>query len=350
MTRVGAFLFLTRCLAGEVREIPGSVDWPRVVEIAGEQWMTLALYHELKDQAPMQALPPDLVEYFECLHEANESRNRAILAHISEIAVLLNGMGVEPLLLKGAGHLASGLYSDPAVRLLYDIDVFVPGERALELWRHLVAAGYRSARPEHRPEDSPEIEWPALVRPGRMAEVELHRSVEWNHMLGSPELYSWTQPVALRRGRARILDPTGRMIFTLAHAFVHHRAPFKAAAHWRDMYDAALLVRRYGEEIHWPRVAEAFQAAGESKALRQACEMWRRLFGEEMPCAAGRSFSLYWPRCLVNVAKPQLVAICGLLHDNFHQELTPALLRPSVLSRKIRFVARIYGRAPASFI
>lgn len=351
MTRAGAFLFVTRCLAGKIRKLPRSADWPRVVGIASEHWMTLALYREFKEKGLLIALPADLVEYFSFLHEANDFRNRAILEQVADIAVVLNEIGVEPLLLKGAANLASGLYDDPTVRLLYDIDIVVPGELALACWQRLISAGYRNARPEERPEDLPDCEWPPLVREGGVAELEVHRIVEWHHLLGSAALYAATEQATLPRGKARILDPTSRMIYTLAHAFVHHRERFQAKAHLRDLYDATLLLRRYGAEIDWARLLDAFESAGERNALRQALFMWRRMFGLNPPCAVRSSPAtwLYLPLCLLEVSKPQIAPLCEMLLRNIRlRELRQSFRRPSVGLRKIRFAAKIWTSAPAN--
>ncbi|MGA2882204.1 MAG: nucleotidyltransferase family protein [Bryobacteraceae bacterium] len=372
MNRLRAFRFLARCLAHDPDAGPGRarlaaeiasghIDWTCVIKIASEQWMTLALYWELDEKGLLNVLPEGLLEYFEYLHEANRTRNHAILDHTACIAVSLNEIGVEPLLLKGACNLASGLYQDPAARYLYDIDILVPASRALECWHRLISAGYRAPLGQDRLEDMPDREWPALVREGCTGELELHRAVEWHHMQGSPSLYTRSDPVALPRGRARILDPTGRMIFTLAHAFVHHRVRFQAAPHLRDLYDATLLLRRHGAEIDWPRVIDAFESAGEIDALGRAFLMWRRLFLQSPPCEIDPSTgsSLYWPRCLLGVAMPQVALICNLSAKNTEllkrslsrtpqgRELRRSLFRSPVLLRKIRSAVRICTGAPA---
>ncbi len=196
MNRKDAFLFLTRCLAPEDRganlagEIAaGRVCWERVVEIASEYWMTLVLYRELGEKHLLDLLPPndrnDLLEYFRAIHAANAARNRGLLAHAAEVVGMLNGIGVEPILLKGAAHLASGLYPDPAVRFMDDIDLLVPDDRALECWLLLLAAGYETCgKHRHkRAECLPREQWPTIRRPDREGELEIHRVVEWNHLL-----------------------------------------------------------------------------------------------------------------------------------------------------------------------
>ena len=366
MNRVDAFLFLARCLVpgdhpGPHRDklaeeiAAGRVSWERVIEIASEYWMTLALYRELGEKRLLGLLPGDLLEYFNFIHEGNSARNREILEPASELARLLNQIGVEPLLLKGVSHLASGLYPDPAVRFMYDIDILVPSDRALECWRLLISSGYRAA--EARVECMPHEPWPGLVRKGRTAELEMHHLSEWNHMLSSPSLYVDAEPVALGGGKARILSATSHMIFTLAHSYVHHQFRL-AAAPLRDLYDATLMLRQKDSEIAWQQVIDAFERGGRMGALRTACMMRRRLFSQSPPCAIDRPpwAWIYWQRSLLKIRKPRWGLVCDALAlyarrlriafsgtaegKRMRREFTP-----SVFVRKLRRAAPIWAAA-----
>jgi hypothetical protein len=367
MNRVDAFLFLARCLAPEDHPGPhrdklageisaGRVCWERVIEITSEYWMTLALYRELGEKRLLDLLPGDLLEYFNCIHEWNSARNREILEHASELTGLLNQIGVEPLLLKGVSHLASGLYPDLAVRFMSDIDILVPGDRALECWRLLVSSGYRTfaGRADARVECMPHMDWPGLVRKGRTGELEMHRPEEWNHMLGSSSLYVDAETVALGGGKARILSATSRMIFTIAHSFVQHQVRHEAGL-LRDLYDVTLLLRLKNSEIAWHQVIDAFDRAGQMEALRTACMMWRRLFSQSPPCAIDPSpwASIYWQRFLLKIRKPQWGAVCdalvlnarrlriGLSGTTEGKRIRKEFSTPSVLLRKLRTAAQL---------
>ena len=369
MNRVDAFLFLARCLTPEDHPGPhrdklageisaGRICWERVIEIASEYWVTLALYRELGEKRLLDLLPGGLLEYFNFIHEGNSARNREILEHAGELACLLNQIGVEPLLLKGVSHLASGLYPDRAVRFMYDIDILVPCDRALECWRLLVCSGYRTfaGRADARVECMPYESWPELVRKGRTGELEVHRLAEWNHMLGSPSLYSNPEPVALGGGKARILSATSCLIFTIAHSYVHHEVHLEAAP-LRDLYDATLLLRQRSSEIAWRQVIDAFDRGGQMGALRTACMMWRRLFSQSLPCAIGRPpwAWIYWQRCLLKIMNPRWGLVCDLLATNARllrsafsgttegKRIRKELSTPSVLLRKLRTAAQIGG-------
>jgi hypothetical protein len=369
MNRVDAFLFLARCLAAEDQSAPpgeklaeeisaGRVSWERVVEIASEYWMTLALYWELGEKRLLGLLPGDLIEYFKTIHEWNSARNREILAHAGELAGLLNQVGVEPLLLKGVSHLASGLYPDPAIRFMDDIDILVPSDRAPECWRFLLSSGYRTLAiyADFPVELIPDERWPPLRRTGRTGELEVHHLSEWHDMTGSPSLYADAAPVTLAGGKACILSATRHMIITLAHGFVQHRYRPEPVP-LRDLYDATLLSRQPGGGIAWTQVMEAFERGGQENALRTACMMWRRLFMHGPPCAMDppRGARIYWQRCLLKISHPRAWAVYYRLGRNIRQlrialsgttrgklarkEFTTA----SILRHKLRTVARFCG-------
>ena len=371
--RVDAFRVLIRCLAPAnpdqalAKDIgAGRISWERVVEIASEYWMTLILYRELGEKDLLHLLPPndrnDLLEYFQAIHDANLARNQGILAHAEQLAGMFNEIDVEPVLLKGVAHLASGLYADPAVRFMYDIDLLVPDERALECWRLLSAAGYRTLAKdrEKRPECMPQ-DWPALHHPDRAAEVEIHFRTEWKHLLGSPSLYTDARPLAWNGGKAWILNPTSRLIFTLGHSYVHDRLGRRADPAFRDLYDAMLLARSLDREIDWRLVMESFARAGEAESLRVAGMMWQRLLSQPTPWTVDppRLGWLYWQRCLLKVWNPMWLQIEDAVTANVRSVRT-ALSRtaegkqarrrfskPSILLRKLRTAAVLSaGREP----
>jgi hypothetical protein len=237
-----------------------------------------------------------------------------------------------------------------------DIDILVPGDRALECWRLLVSSGYRisRARPDTRVECMPHEAWPALVRKGRTGELDMHRLPEWDDMLSSPALYLDAEPVALGGGKARILSATGRMIFTIAHSFVHHDVSLQAAP-LRDLYDATLLLRQQDSEIAWHQVIDAFHRESQTEALRTACTMWRRLFSQSPPCAIDRPrwAWIYWQHCLLRIVKPRYGLVYDALALNAHlvriafsgategERIRKEFFTPSVLVRKLRTAAQL---------
>ncbi|MEI6785960.1 MAG: nucleotidyltransferase family protein, partial [Verrucomicrobiota bacterium] len=149
MTRYQAFRFLTRCLAlrpcdaGEVDRlkmeiVSGQVDWGKVVELASHHYMIVALVVAFREHQLAAVLSEEVLEYFEEIHGLSAARNQRIRDQVFEIARALNTIGVEPVLLKGAANLIAGLYSDPASRLMFDIDILVPEGRVGECFQKLL--------------------------------------------------------------------------------------------------------------------------------------------------------------------------------------------------------------------
>jgi len=90
----------------------------------------------------------------------------------------LTGAGVPYAVYKGAHLVQSGAYRDPAARIMDDVDVLVPFDRADAAWRALAAAGFEPWRewdPELTPEwlDAAAFRDPALP-PGMPRDVDLH--------------------------------------------------------------------------------------------------------------------------------------------------------------------------------
>lgn len=345
MTRVEAFFFLTKCLAPEdnTAELAAQIEanlisWERVVRLAGEHWLTPALYSELRRKRLHPLLPEDLIEYFEFIYNSNRERNENIRAHIAQIVRLLNRIGVEPLLLKGPSHLISGLYHDPATRMMSDIDIQVPADRAHDCWRRLLADGYRPTGPKARTlgDRMPEGEWPALIHPDRAAELEMHRPGERDDLMSDPSMALNSEPVDVEGARAQLLNPTNRIALALSHSWDRHQAQLKADIPLRDLCDAALIQHRHAPEIDW-------QAHARRPQIRAACAQLRRVFppGPPLTVRPPALAGLFWQRCLLKLEHP----FAGLIADRCllmfsrspdGHDARRSLLNPGLQFRKLR--------------
>jgi hypothetical protein len=240
--------------------------------------------------------------------------------------------------------------------MMDDIDILVPGDRAVECWRLLTSLGWMTA-PECRDWDvagMPFQQWPQLLHPRHIGVLEMHHVNEWPHMMGAIDWNRGAELCTVRGGRARVLSATNRMIFSLAHGYVHHASYFRAVVPLRDLYDAALLSATAGAEIAWPEVIAAFDQAGETAAFRAACWIGLRL-GQDLPCSPGPPprAAIYWQRCLLNIANPEMVRLQELLGINFGslrralgrsaegERIRREFTRPSVVFRKFRSAVRV---------
>ena len=101
-----------------------------LVALAGQHHLvTAALWPAVRGDASEARLDPDLAAYLEAVHALNLQRNLRMRSQAAELAEALNGVGVEPVFLKGVALLLLGLAPDPGRRLIGDIDVLVPADR-----------------------------------------------------------------------------------------------------------------------------------------------------------------------------------------------------------------------------
>jgi hypothetical protein len=158
-------------------------------------------------------------------------------------------------------------------------------------------------------------------------------------------------------GKARILNPTSRIIFTLAHAYVHELRGRRAGTPFRDLYDATLMTRSLDREIDWRRVKDTFDRAGEAEGLRVAGMMWRRLFSENPPGGIDppRWGRIYWQRCLLKIRSARWGIIGDHLAQNVRalgtafsgtaegKQMREEFSKPAALRRKLRTALRLYS-------
>ena len=327
MNRVQAFLFLGRCLARPMGPGPqtqtlreeltsGGVDWPKVIELASRHYVTPALYWALQEKGLLEALPDDLLEYLSAMHDLNRERNLRLVKQTGDIAGLLNKSGVEPLVLKGVGNLLAGLYGDPAVRFIGDLDILVPQDRLRDCVDALMAAGYApvaGAEPIADSHMAAYCHFTGLVCKGQAAPVDVHWAViypEDRYLLPPDEVRNEAKMIVLEGSKVRVPGALHRAVTSIAHAQLRHWAHWAGQVRMRDLYDLFLLTGETRAGVDWPRIVEKFRRAGYGNALRTALMMAERLFGLPMPDKVGPPFAARWRwyRAMMLVKYPWLHA------------------------------------------
>ena len=123
MTRAAAALHaLTSTLRGVSSN---AADWTAIIELANRTWLSPALYCSLVSSERLGELPADVRKYLSFIHARNRERNLRLHHQLLEAISALNGVGILPVLLKGA----AGLFTSPDAkigsRLMSDIDMGV---------------------------------------------------------------------------------------------------------------------------------------------------------------------------------------------------------------------------------
>jgi hypothetical protein len=299
MNRNEVFRLLCACLSFEspagpasesVREKlgSGSIDWEDLVEAASHHLVLPALYWELRRKQLLSSIPADLCQYPQMLHEANVARNRRMIALAIEITRRLNQLQVEPVLLKGVGNIVAGLYSEPGMRYVGDIDLLVPEERLSDCVKILQAAGCEIG------------DWSSdfhvrLLRKEEHVTVELHQKIvtgRFESLLNAEAVIRDSMPVIIGDAGALMPSAEHRIIHNVVHTQLLDDSYAQGRIRIRHLHDFVLLARTLGDEIDWRRIALLFERNHHLGALSGYILAGESLLGEPMrrevritPCA-----------------------------------------------------------------
>lgn len=178
------YYFLGKCLTlGEDQQLKekilptiskSSFSWEKFVQMGSNHLILPALFAKLRDAGLLPYLPNELLIHLEEIHSMNQARNKGYIQQVHWLVALFQKEGIHPVLLKGAGALIDELYTDPAERVISDIDCLVSEEhfdKAVEL---LKAEGYKS-QPFHPASLSMMHHYPSLHKHDEPARIEIHR-------------------------------------------------------------------------------------------------------------------------------------------------------------------------------
>lgn len=203
MTPSELYYFICKCLVMdddaqtkrlvETEVSSGNVSWEEFVWTGSSHLVLPALYSAFSRNGLLPLLPADLVDHLSAIYNINLHRNRQIIEQSHELIRLLNNEGIEPVFLKGVGHLLQNLYHDPGDRIMSDIDILIPEEDIQKAANALYYAGY--FHPEEFKDDDFENHHhlPGFEHKSYIAMVELHHSVfpvNYLNILSNTEIYS----------------------------------------------------------------------------------------------------------------------------------------------------------------
>src|SRR5262249_47539048 len=145
------------------------VSWELIIEVASFHYATATLAACFDSGTDV---PGDVRNYFEAALALNKERNEKILSTLARVAGLLNAIDIEPVLLKGTALLIEGIYPQPSMRILGDIDILIPRNRSAEACAALKAVGYDTNWSAVSPPTHHHL--PMLLDPETGTGVELH--------------------------------------------------------------------------------------------------------------------------------------------------------------------------------
>ena len=299
MTKFDYLVFLCRLLApggddqteamtGEMRQVRNF--WPELIQVAGESYMAAAVHQALVRKQLLEEVPEDVADYFQAVAALNGERNMALRRQAVEVCRILNHAGIEPVLLKGMANLVSGVYDDPSMRIMNDVDILAPEEKMDEAVELMRQNGY-SAMEDKLPGRH---HYPPMAHPQKKGVVELHTRVAaaYDTILSAEDMRDNSEIHKEDGARMRIPSPTFRVVHNIVHMQLSHgmNHPMYAS----QLLDLVHIATRYPEEVDWDFVHDRFVRGGRMGALKVYLNMMSRLFGPpsgvRVPPARARMF------------------------------------------------------------
>jgi hypothetical protein len=328
--------FLTACLSTNPKG--GSHDWEGLIAAAAGEFLLPALHHRMDETALHP--PPEIADFLAEVENLNAGRNARILEEARAITSLLNGIGIEPVALKGAAFLLDGVYPRPGCRYLADLDLLVPhfqldaAANALQRDGYQLDARDAMARFRHH---YPQLQRPRQSDGSGSAPLELHHSLGHGvsrKLLSGEDMLrdsSLIEPKGWSGARIRVPSPEHLVTHLILHSQLHHTYSERIWPPLRAMYDLAVLNRHYGSRLDWDSVRQRFRACGREPTLLLHLLQANKTLGVPLP----------FPFELGVIARARWARRQALHRWPALRFADPIYLAFSTLSRRLRFLKSI---------
>jgi Uncharacterised nucleotidyltransferase len=256
------------------------IRWSEVSALASELHVAESLWCSVRD-AP-DALPAGVADELDQQYAANTLRNARLRDQLLQAVRVLNGVGIVPLLFRGALSLVDG--SPPALgdRWMMDLDMLISPESLPVAVEALGTIRYRpeAGRPFLRPNSLP------VIRARSAGVIELHVS------LGSPPIPSllptslaWSESTELTvaGGRVQALAPTHQLLGNVLHSAVEDRNHAIGGLPLRQLLTLSRLARVHGSAIQWGAIRALTETHGLSREFEDHLWLAHRLTGMPLP-------------------------------------------------------------------
>ncbi|WP_370390783.1 nucleotidyltransferase family protein [uncultured Winogradskyella sp.] len=219
-------------------------DWDAIVVEGSGHLMLPALYCNLKRKGLLHTLPEELDEYLEEITAINRNRNKALLRQAADISKLLSAHNIAHVFLKGIAYISSNIFSDPAERMVGDIDILVAAEAAEKAFSILHQNGYGKisgfnyAVKGHRHMDR-------LINDQKLAAIEIHSQFfdkKHQKLLNVRDALTNLQ----LKGGLPVLDDSTMYKFAALSWQINDKAYYFLNASFKAFYDCISIQRNQG--------------------------------------------------------------------------------------------------------
>lgn len=227
------------------------VNWEELVWMASSHFVLTAVYSALVRNKLVQLLPEDLALHLSDIYQLNVNRNRHIVEQAHQLIRIFDSKGIEPVFLKGTGHLLQGLYHDIGDRIMSDIDILVSKSDINAAAQALYENGY------FHPDDLKDDDFgkhhhlPGFENGTCVARVELHYAVfphYYSKIVSTDEILCEKQKIAGLR--TWVLSLRHQMILNFVHDQLADDDLMYKTMQIKGLYDFYLLsLRAFPEKI-----------------------------------------------------------------------------------------------------
>jgi hypothetical protein len=340
---ISDFAFLAACFNGSADKLPrfpAAANWEGLIRAGAAEFLLPALHHRLSEVGIEP--PAEVADFLARVEDLNGKRNAQVLREARAVTALLNGIGIEPVALKGAAFLIEGVYARPGCRYLCDLDLLVPASQLEAAAKALEGDGYQQdrrdamARFRHH---HPQLQRPRTEDGSGSAPLELHHSLGHGvskRLLSSEDLLRDSSVREWSGVRIRVPSPEHLATHLILHSQLHHCYSERIWPPLRAMYDLSMLDRHFGSRLDWQKVRERFRACRREPTL-----LLHLLQVEETLGRAGRTRSLPFAFELGAIGRARWARRRALHRLPALRFADPVYVVSSTLGRRLRFLTSI---------
>lgn len=264
-------------------------DWEDLIRAAAAEFLLPELRRRLRE-IPLE-IPSEMDDFLAAVEDVNRQRNEQILDEATAIARVLNGVGIEPVFLKGAAYLIEDVYSGRGCRYLCDLDLLIPACRSAEAADAMEHEGYL---PDTRDgmacfrHHHPQLQRARASDGSGSAPVELHHSLGHGvscRLLNGEDVFQASRLLEWRGVRIRVPSPEHLVTHLILHSQIHHTYSERMWPPLRAMRDLVMLSRHFGPRLDWAAVHERFRVHGEESTLLLHLLQVKAALGMPLPFA-----------------------------------------------------------------
>lgn len=236
-------------IAREIEQILSpNLNWAYFFERARAEGIISLIYNSLSGiDGAKTVVPEDVWRRLESCYYTVATRNTLLCQKLNTILSSFNDAGIEVILLKGMA-LIHAVYSDIALRPMYDIDILIHKEDFSLVTEKLRELGYSNSPfyPEdfHKDNMMVDVHWDLM-------NVTRVKSRKKSYQIDIDEIWRSSLPVEINGEKAKILYPEYCLMDLCLHLTLHHGLQ---GLIW--FIDIARLIEYYKNEIDWNKFME----------------------------------------------------------------------------------------------